>query len=208
MRPGRHYEANHDPAAPLTVNCIHFELRRPPHGFAPPFETMHASDLSFVDATMRRIIALRATTSLSAHASAETLFDALLTELAREARASLSMPAATGTELHHRRIIQQLAAQIREDSARPRPIAALARTAGYSIDHFSRVFEKITGQRPREFVIEARLARARQLLVETSLTVSEIAETLGYRDVYFFSRQFRAKTGSSPTDFRHRLLPD
>lgn len=204
MRPGHRYEATHDPSAPLTVNCIHFELRRQ-RGLAPPFEIMHASDLSFVDASMRRIIALRAADSLTAQASAETLFGALLTELAREAAANLATPAAVGTELHHRQVIQQLAAQIRESSVQPRTIAALARTAGYSIDHFSRVFEKVTGQRPRDFIIEARLARACQLLGETSLTVSEIAEALSYRDVFFFSRQFRKKTGSTPTEFRQSL---
>jgi AraC-like DNA-binding protein len=73
------------------------------------------------------------------------------------------------------------------------------------VDHFSRVFAKVTGRRPQEWIIEARLARARQLLAETGLTVSQIAEALGFRDVFFFSRQFTQRTGQTPTAYRAAL---
>ena len=63
----------------------------------------------------------------------------------------------------------------------------------------------MTGHRPQAYVIEAKLERARQLLAESALSISEIAEALGYRDIYFFSRQFRQRTGGSPTDYRRRM---
>jgi len=84
-------------------------------------------------------------------------------------------------------------------------IAALARKAGYSVDHFSRVFQKVVGVRPQDYVISAKTERARQLLSESDLTIGMIAEALGFRDIFFFSRQFRQKTGQTPTEFRRGL---
>ena len=55
--------------------------------------------------------------------------------------------------------------------------------------------------------LAARLARARQLLAETGLTISQIAETLGFRDVFFFSRQFTQRTGQTPSAYRAALSP-
>jgi AraC-like DNA-binding protein len=204
MRPGRRYEATQDLAAPLTVSFFHFDLQRAPRRFIPPFEMMHVSDPAFVGSLLQRVLLLNTSRSPVAQASAETLFSALLAELARES-ADRAAPAASGVDLHHREIVQRLAAEIRENSGKPRTIAELAQAAGYSVDHFSRVFEKVTGLRPRDFLIDARVARARQLLAETALTVGQIAEALGYRDVFFFSRQFRHKTGQTPTQFRTRL---
>ena len=46
------------------------------------------------------------------------------------------------------------------------------------------------------------MERARLLLAESSLSVGMIAEALGFRDVFFFSRQFRQRTGLTPTAYR------
>ncbi len=205
MRPGGHYEASHDPARPLTVSCIHFKLANRPAGFRPPFETLQAADVPFVEAMVRRIIRLRATATPAAQSSAASLFGSLLGELEREARCLAETPVAGGTARHHREVIHQLAAEIRGNAGHPHAIAQLARQAGYSVDHFSRIFAQITGSRPQDFIIAARLARARELLAQTGLTVSQIAETLGYTDVFFFSRQFRRHAGQPPTRFRASL---
>ena len=77
---------------------------------------------------------------------------------------------------------------------------------GYSVDYFSRVFTQVIGHGPQEFVITARINRAKQLLSETSLSVGEISTVLGFRDVFFFSKQFRQKTDCTPTEFRAKLM--
>jgi len=205
MSPGRRYEATHDPKRALVVNFFHFTLRNPPPRFVPPVEVLRTAHPDFVEATMRRILTLRAKSDPAAHASAEALFTALLGELVRETCVQATAPAAPALDQHHREIMQRLAAEIRENPGGARPVAELAKTAGYSVDHFSRVFEKITGQRPQACMIEARLTRARQLLAETGLTINQIAEALGFRDVFFFSRQFTQRTGQTPSAYRATL---
>ena len=205
MQPGRHYEASHDPAAPLGVNFFHFEAHQPNPGFSPPFEVMNTAHTEFADTVMRRILALHAESNPGAQHSAEAWFAGLLAELTRESEQRPSNSTEAGIDLHHRRVVHRITADIRENPARPHAVAELARAAGYSVDHFSRIFEKINGRRPQEFVIEERLTRARQLLAETGLSVGEIADTLGFSDVYFFSRQFRQRVGTTPSRYRASL---
>jgi len=52
--------------------------------------------------------------------------------------------------------------------------------------------------------LRLRLERAVTLLRESSQTISQISDALGYRDVGFFSRQFKQKMGFSPAMFRKR----
>ncbi len=55
---------------------------------------------------------------------------------------------------------------------------------------------------PGEFVIASRMEHACRLLRFSTQSIGSIAETLGYRDVYFFSKQFRARMGVPPTSYR------
>jgi AraC-like DNA-binding protein len=207
MRPGHRYEAEQDLTERLGVNFIHFTLQTPGRhlplsDFIPPFETLRTRQLDLVDAMMRRVIELRG--EPAAAAVAAELMGALLMELTLE-YAAAPAPDAPGTDQHHRDVILRAAAEIRESPGRVPPIAALAKRAGYSVDHFSRIFLKVTGARPQDYIIRAKTERARQLLSESDLTVGMIAEALGFRDIFFFSRQFRQRTGQTPTEFRRGL---
>lgn len=207
MRPGHRYEAEQDLAAPLGVNFIHFTLRRgaralPLSAFRPPFEILRTRRLELVDSLMRRVIELR--TEPGNEDVCDALMGALLMDLAREHEAAAGRDAP-GLEQHHRDMMLQAAADIRERPGRAPTIEALARKAGYSVDHFSRVFLKVMRARPQDYIIKAKLDRARQLLSESDLTIGMIAEALGFRDIFFFSRQFRQKTGQTPTEFRRGL---
>lgn len=207
MCPGRRYEAEQDSVERLGVNYIHFQLVSGSRGlplsaFNPPFEVLRTRQVEFVDAVMRRIIDLAPERTGDEVGAA--LLGGLLLELVREQAAQNELQGA-GTELRHRDLILRLAARIRENPRQVPPVAELARTAGYSADHFSRVFLKVTGLRPQDFVIQARVTRARQLLAESDLTVGMIAEALGFQDIFYFSRQFRRQTGQAPTEFRRGL---
>jgi AraC-like DNA-binding protein len=78
----------------------------------------------------------------------------------------------------------------------------MARTAMFSKFHFSRLFQRVTGVSPGRFLSAMRLQAAKQLLVETSLTVTEISHRVGYTSVGTFSSRFTMSVGVSPTTYR------
>ena len=80
--------------------------------------------------------------------------------------------------------------------------AGLARHLGLSHDYFSRIFRRSYGASPRTWLLRQRLAEGAMLLRESTQRVSEIAERLGYGEVYLFSRQFRQVYGVGPRGWR------
>ncbi|HYF49612.1 MAG TPA: AraC family transcriptional regulator [Planctomycetota bacterium] len=73
---------------------------------------------------------------------------------------------------------------------------------GFGYERFRKLFAAETGTSPARYRILKRIDRAKALLAEGRLSVKEIAEQLGYCDVYFFARQFKQVTGKTPSEFR------
>ncbi len=204
MRPGGIYDAGHDEAQPLGITYIHFQAgpgRKRPEAAWPEF--FEVDDLDFYDAATRRIVQL----FHGAPETAAALLRGLLLDLLRlppgpRPGRGNSAPPPFGI---HRQRIARLTASLHAAPGRLPGVEEMARELHMSPAHFGRVFRAATGRAPRDFLIETRLSRARHLLAETSLPVGEIAERLGYADVFFFSRQFKEKTGVSPRQYRERV---
>jgi AraC-like DNA-binding protein len=115
-------------------------------------------------------------------------------------------PLAEGAAVtaEQRKKIARLVVSIHAAPDRLPRVSEMARELHWSPAHFSRIFKIVTQQSPRDFLLEVRLSRARHLLAETSLAVGEIAERLDYADLFFFSRQFKAKSGLSPLQYRQQ----
>lgn len=77
---------------------------------------------------------------------------------------------------------------------------ALVKATGHSPRNFQRNFERLFGQTYREFSGQARMARARELLLQGK-AVAEVAESCGYNSVSAFSRRFRQSQGMAPRDW-------
>ena len=92
---------------------------------------------------------------------------------------------------------------VEEIKRRPSP-ADLAAQVELSPDYFTRCFKASYGVPPRRWMLEERLRLAGLRLIESNLTVSQVATEFGYADVFAFSRQFKAVLGYSPTDYRRR----
>jgi AraC family transcriptional regulator of arabinose operon len=80
--------------------------------------------------------------------------------------------------------------------------ARLATEAGMSPRTFRRQFQAVMGTSAGEYVISTRINHAKELLGMTQLPIKQIAEQLGYRDVSFFTRQFRKVAGVAPAAYR------
>jgi AraC family transcriptional regulator of arabinose operon len=82
----------------------------------------------------------------------------------------------------------------------------LARAANLSVSRFSSEFRQHLGGSPMDFLLRLRLRRAVHELRNQELSISEIAERVGFRDAFYFSRQFKRHHGSSPRHYRQRAL--
>ena len=91
---------------------------------------------------------------------------------------------------------------VREDPGQYWSVTALAKQAGLSRSQFSRHLTAAVRTSPEQFLIQARVDRAKYLLRETDMTIGQIADALGYRDAYYFSRQFARVTGMTASAFR------
>ena len=78
----------------------------------------------------------------------------------------------------------------------------LAAKLNMSYINFRRLFKKQTGLSPGSWVIEQRVAKAGQLLRSHEFTVKAISDSLGYPDVYTFSKQFKKEMGVPPSEYR------
>jgi AraC-like DNA-binding protein len=83
-------------------------------------------------------------------------------------------------------------------------IRDLAQQANMSESHFSHQVKALLGVAPKTYVREQRIARARELLHSTSMSVEEIAALLGYDAPTSFFRAFKRVTGVTPGEFRQR----
>lgn len=81
-------------------------------------------------------------------------------------------------------------------------IPFLAKEASMSIPHFCAEFKKHVGTSPIEYLIRMRLQQARHLLYDRNLSISDIADRVGYHDIFHFSKQFKKHFGMSPRAMR------
>jgi AraC-like DNA-binding protein len=101
------------------------------------------------------------------------------------------------------KVIQEAIVRMREAAETPLDIEGLAREFNVSYRSFRRVFARHTGLSPHKYLQEIRLARARTLLSQSSLSIKEIALRAGFEDSQYFCRFFHKKVGMTPTAFRN-----
>lgn len=82
-------------------------------------------------------------------------------------------------------------------------IEQLSRTIGLDRTALFRAFVRESGISPQEYLIRFRIGKACELLHKTSLSVSEIAESVGMQNVSHFSDIFKSRTGFSPREYRN-----
>jgi len=81
-------------------------------------------------------------------------------------------------------------------------LARLAASFHLSYNRFRHLFRRQTGLAPRQYHLQLRINRAKELLRTTSLTVKQVATALGFRDPYHFSKIFKKHTNVSPRQWR------
>jgi len=100
------------------------------------------------------------------------------------------------------RLIASIVEQIRSNPAATYSVSEMADGCGLSASRFTKRFREMVGLPPNRFMVAERLRTAEMMLLGGNAPIETIADRLGYRDVYFFSRQFRQHRGISPSAYR------
>ncbi len=189
----RQVRAWHDPATPLRVFYCHFRVEAV--GPLPSRLPEPEPALASLDALL--LATLREWTLSSPTEAGAPLRESLLWQLLLRTEAG----GGTLQRLPEERV-RSLIGEIVENPCAVPGIETLARRSGLSCGHFRRVFRALAGEPPLRFILRHRIERACYYLAETPLPVNQVAAAAGYADVYFFSRQFKKRTGLSPSRWR------
>ncbi|KIC22789.1 GlxA family transcriptional regulator [Leisingera sp. ANG-Vp] len=106
---------------------------------------------------------------------------------------------------HADRRIRMAIQLMRENLSQPLTTGEIADSLGVSPSQLSRVFQTETGRSPARFRRALQMEQARWQLVNTSLSLTQIAMETGFSDLAHFSRAFSAIYGAPPRDFRKQL---
>ena len=88
--------------------------------------------------------------------------------------------------------------------SQPASIADMADATATSKSGLNRKMKSLVGLTPADFLREARIKHACQLLQETGQSISDIAYACGFTDPKYFGKCFRNTLGCSPSEYRNR----
>jgi len=138
------------------------------------------------------------------HALVEQLLVHVLRKYAQPRRSEeLELSRAGLVDRRIRRSVELMHTQLDQDLT----LRALAAASYLSPFHFARLFKKLTGSTPHNYLAGVRAARAQLLLAETELSVTEVGARVGYLSASHFTKAFRLATGTTPREFRKALIP-
>ena len=182
---------------------IHWENH---DGFAEGFPDVDLYRSVFVN-DGNRVTAAGGTSSidLMLHLIAEDQGDALVTEIADQMLHTairsdqddqrLSIPTRIG--VRHPRLAEVIA-RMEANLEEPISPAKLATDAGMSTRQLERLFRRYLNRSPKRYYMETRLSRARNLLMQTQMSMIEVALASGFSSPSHFSKCYRARYGSTP----------
>jgi AraC-like DNA-binding protein len=101
--------------------------------------------------------------------------------------------------------LRQAASMLTEQFETSINLKNIASEIGMGYEHFRKAFTHHMGRSPMAYRITHRIGLAQSRLLETDVSIGELAMQLGYADVYTFSRQFKQVTGFSPSAYRNQV---
>ena len=103
-------------------------------------------------------------------------------------------------------VIRRAKEFIHEHHDEPLRLTQVARAVNSSPFHFCKHFHRVTGLHFSRFLCEVRIEKAKNLLLNPDVKVSEIAYTVGFQSLTHFNRVFKWATGLSPSGYREQAL--
>lgn len=108
--------------------------------------------------------------------------------------------ATMGLSLKKRSLVAKIQAYILEHYQEQIQIEELARLVDRTPNYVTRIFREVAGQTPVDYLHRIRVQAANDLMLNSHLTIGQIAEKLGYCDQSYFNRVYKKITGYPPSD--------
>ncbi len=105
-------------------------------------------------------------------------------------------------------IVKMTMRYMEKNYATPIAVQDICQRFGISYSHFYRLFKKETGNTFQGYLLKIRLEKARQYILESNYSLSEIAKFTGFYDEFHLSSSFKKLTGMSPVTLRKNLTWD
>jgi AraC family transcriptional regulator len=102
--------------------------------------------------------------------------------------------------------LRRLNEYVADNLDQPISLADLSNVTGLSKRHFIRAFAESAGQTPHRYLVSQRIEKAKQLLVDSSGSITEIGLAVGFSHAQHFSNKFKAFTGLTPSKYRELRL--
>lgn len=197
FRSGDHPSATHNPQHPLVLTYIHFDLDEPVSEVPGAYRKLEDTlDFEYMLSRYVRLFLIKA---YAFEEEARLILKQLLIYLLREER---YVPVEKKVSNQLTEIILEVANYVVQQPGLPHKVDSLAARAGLSPRYFSIKFKELIGMPVQAYIIKSRIERAQHLLLHAGMNVTEVADVLGYKDIFFFSRQFKQHTGKSPSEIR------
>lgn len=113
--------------------------------------------------------------------------------------------ASSRTDDPRHRQIEQIACYIAENCCSPLSLNSIAEQFYMNKCYLSRIFKEITGFTVNGYLHARRIQKARSLLIQNSMNISEVSEAAGYENLTYFERVFKKHTGMSPLEYRRQI---
>ena len=122
--------------------------------------------------------------------------DAMLIDIAKNASEPENKIQKLSTSINY----------INENYTKELNVPELAKMEFLSVSRYIALFKEVTGSSPYQYVISLRLNTACEMLRDSSLSVTQIAEVLGFQNCFFFSKLFKKHLKMSPTQYKKQSL--
>lgn len=115
------------------------------------------------------------------------------------------LSALDGTENEHKNLIEEVKIYVQTHLSTCLGRDTIAAQFFLSADYLDRLFKRESGQTLTDFILQSRIALAKQLLENEGLRISDISSKVGFINPSHFSSAFKKVTGISPYAYRKQL---
>lgn len=145
--------------------------------------------------------------SLESAAMRRSLLSLFLIKLLRRVRAGKTKvdKAISATQNLREILADKAKAHVASNLAETLTIDSIAKALHVSNSHLAHTFNAVEGMSLKQYIQAERINLAKEMLRDTTLSVTEIADRLGFSSIHHLSRTFKSKTGFTPTEYSRSL---